>query len=62
MLTFNKVFENQSIASGILREPSRKKRAESNLLADEKGPKQGDPGSLKDFYKCLVPFSLFAFT
>ena len=46
--TFNWVFENQPKASGILTQPSRYKRAESNLLADEKGPQQGDPGS------CLV--------
>ena len=46
--TFNLVFENQPIESGILTQQSRYKRAESKLLADEKGPQQGDPGS------CLV--------
>ena len=48
MPTFNRVFEKQPIASGILTQLSRYKRAESNLLSDEKGPHQGDPGS------CLV--------
>ena len=46
--TFNLFLENQLIASGILTQPSRYKRAKSNLLADEKGPEQRDPGS------CLV--------
>ena len=46
--TFNWVFENQPIASKILTQPSRYKRAESKLLSDEKGLQQGDPGS------CLV--------
>ena len=32
------IFENQPITSGILTQPSRNKRAESNLLADEKDP------------------------
>ena len=41
-------FENQPIASGILTQPKRYKRAESKLLADKKGPQQKDPGS------CLV--------
>ena len=45
MLTSTWVFENQLIASGILTQPSRYKRAESNLLTDEKGPQPGDPGS-----------------
>ena len=40
MPTFNRVFENQPRASRILRQPRRLKRAESNLLADEKGPQQ----------------------
>ena len=41
--------ENQPIGSGILTHLSRNIRAESNLLADEKGSlQQGDPGS------CLV--------
>ena len=35
----------QRIAPGILTQPRRYKRAESNLLADEKGSQQGDPGS-----------------
>ena len=38
MPTFKWVFEYQSTASGILTQPSRYKRTESNLLADEKGP------------------------
>ena len=42
MPTFN---ENQPKASGKLTQPYRYKRTESNLLADEKGPQQGDPGS-----------------
>ena len=45
MPTFNL---NQPKTSGKLTQLSRYKRAESNLLADEKGPRQGDPGS------CLV--------
>ena len=45
MPTFNWVFENRPIASLVLTQPSRYKRAESNLLADEKGPQQGNPGS-----------------
>ena len=36
--TFNRVFEYQSIASEILKQPSRYNRTESNLIADEKGP------------------------
>ena len=36
--TFNLAIENQQIASGILTQPSWYKRAESNLLADDKGP------------------------
>ena len=48
MSTFNWVFENQPTASGILTQPRRCKREESNFLADEKGTKQGDPDS------CLV--------
>ena len=35
--TFNWVCENQPIASGILTQPSNLKRAESKLLAEEKG-------------------------
>ena len=46
--TFNWIFENQSIESGILTQTSRYKRPVSNLLADEKGPQQVDPDS------CLV--------
>ena len=37
-LTFKLVFEYQPIASKIYQQPSRYKRAESNLLADEKVP------------------------
>ena len=37
VLTFNWVLENQPIASGILKQPSRYKRTKSNLLADKKG-------------------------
>ena len=44
MPTFN---SNQPKTSGKLTQLSYK-RAESNLLADEKGPRQGDPG------RCLV--------
>ena len=36
--TFHWFFEYQPIASVILTQPSRYKRAESNLQADEKGP------------------------
>ena len=43
MPTFKWVFENQPIASGILTQPRRYKRAESNLLEDKKGPQQGEP-------------------
>ena len=48
MPTFNWTFENQHIESEILAQLNRYKRAEINLLADEKGPQQEDPGS------CLV--------
>ena len=48
--TFNWVFENQPIASGKLTQPSRYKKAEINLQADEKGPQQGDPGSFWIIY------------
>ena len=41
-------FKNQPIASGILTQPKRYKRAESKLPADKKGPQQKGPGS------CLV--------
>ena len=34
------MLNNCSRAPGILSQPSRNKRAESNLLADEKGPQQ----------------------
>ena len=54
MPTFNWVFENQQMTSGILTQPSRYKRAESNLLADEKGLQQKDPGScLAIISKCI---------
>ena len=49
--TFNYVFEYQPIASEILTQPSRYKRAESNLLADEKGPQ--DRGQVAAFVKHL---------
>ena len=39
--TFNWVFENQPIGSGISRQQCHYKRAESNLQADEKDPQQG---------------------
>ena len=35
--TFIQALENQPLASGILTQPSRYKRVESNLLVDEKG-------------------------
>ena len=38
--TFNLVFEYEPIAPEILTQPSRYKRAESNLLADEKCPQR----------------------
>ena len=41
MPTFNWVFENQPIASGISTQPIRLIRAESNWLADEKDLKTG---------------------
>ena len=44
MPTFNWVPENQPLASGIYTQPSRYKIAENNLLKDEKGPQQWDPG------------------
>ena len=43
--TFNWVFLNLRITSEILTLPRSYTRAESNLLADEKGPQQKDPGS-----------------
>ena len=45
MPTFDCVYENQPIAFRILTQPSGYNRAESNLLADEKGSQQGDPCS-----------------
>ena len=45
MPTFNWVFESKPIPSGILTQQNRYKRAESNMLADEKGLKQGYIGS-----------------
>ena len=53
MSTFNWVFENQPIASGILTLPSRYKRAKSNLLAGKNGPHQGIPGSFLDIHLYL---------
>ena len=38
--SFNLAFENQPIASVIYTQPIRYKRAESSLLANEKGPQQ----------------------
>ena len=35
--TLNWVFENQPMTSGTLKQPSRYKRAEINLLAHDKG-------------------------
>ena len=46
--TFNWAFANRQLASEILTQPCRYKRAESNLIADEKGHHQRDLGS------CLV--------
>ena len=46
--SFNWVFEKLPIALGIVTQPSRYKRAESNLLTDYKGLQHGDSGS------CLV--------
>ena len=45
MAIFNWVFQIQPIALGIIPQPSRYKKVESNLLADEKVLQQGDPGS-----------------
>ena len=47
-MTFNWVFEYQPIASETLTQPSCYNRAENNLLADEKGPHDQEPG------RCLV--------
>ncbi len=49
MATFNWVCENQSIASGILTQPSCHIKAESKLLADEKGFQQEDPWKLSGY-------------
>ncbi len=46
---------NQPIVSGILKQPSRYKTAESNFLADDKGSQLVDHGS------CLVIHLLFIF-
>ena len=48
--TYTWIFENKPKALRILTQPSGYKRAESNWLADEKGPKQGDPGSRLNIY------------
>ena len=49
--TFNWVFEYQPIASGILTQPSSLyKRAETNLLSDEKGPQN----SIKKDIYCYI--------
>ena len=45
-------FENQPIALVILTQPTRYKRAESNLLADKKGPQQ-ETVVLKQFYQFI---------
>ena len=45
-------FDNQPMASEILQEPSRHKRTENNLLADEKGPQDGDPCSCQIIHLC----------
>ena len=42
VLPFNWAFENQPIASGILIQPSRYKRVESNLLADKRVSNRGN--------------------
>ena len=47
-------FENQPIALGILTQPTRYKRAESNSLADKKGPQQ-ETVVLKHFYQSFIP-------
>ena len=59
--TFNFLFKKQQIPSGILTQPSRYKRAETNLLADEKGSQQRDPGSFLLYiyiYRFMVESSL----
>ena len=53
MPNFNWVLENQPIASVILTQPSRHKRVESNLLADEKGLQQGNPDSCLLIYTSI---------
>ena len=54
MPTFNWVLESQPIVSEILKQPSRYKRVESNLLADNNGPQQEDPGSCLVIYKSIA--------
>ena len=46
MHSFNWVFENQSIASVVLTQPNRYKKAESNLLADKKVLNRSDYTSI----------------
>ena len=53
MPNFYLVLENQPVESGIITQLSYYKRAESNLLADEKGPQHGDPGSCLDIHLYL---------
>ena len=56
MPTFNWVSENQPIASEKL---TRYKSAESNLLADNKGPKHLDPGSCLVIHLYLYIFIIY---
>ena len=58
MPTFNWIFENQPIDSGILAQPLRYKSEESNLQADKKrSPMQwGNSGS------CVVKHLKYKFT
>ena len=53
MPTLNWVFENQPIALGILTQPSRYKREESNLLADEKRSPPLEPCCLGYAFKLI---------
>ena len=52
MPTFNWVFEYQPIESEILTQPSVYKRAENNLLADEKL----EPGSSLGYTSILIVY------
>ena len=53
MQTFNRVFEYKSKASEILTQLSRYSKEESNLLADEIGPKTGY-GCYQDYKQILL--------